>query len=128
METRTRTIFVIQEHWARVHHFDFRLEKNGVLKSWAVPKGVPQTPGIKRLAIPVDDHPLDYASFEGILPEGSYGAGRVAIWESGIYETIYWGDNRIEIDLHGERGKIQGYYIMIKTKIGFLIFKKQPTK
>ncbi len=121
----TVTIFVIHEHWARAHHFDFRLEKDGVLKSWAVPKGVPAVAGVKRLVIPVDDHPLDYATFEGILPDGSYGAGRVEIWETGTFETKTWTDSRIEIDLHGGRGKINGFYVLLKTKIGFLIFKKQ---
>jgi bifunctional non-homologous end joining protein LigD len=122
---RILAIFVIQEHWARAHHFDFRLEREGVLKSWAVPKGIPEVTGVKRLAIPVDDHALDYATFEGILPEGQYGAGRVEIWENGTFETKAWADNRIEIDLHGEHGKINGLYVMIKTKIGFLIFKRQ---
>ena len=120
-----RNIFVIQEHWARAHHFDFRLEKDGVLKSWAVPKGVPEVAGVKRLAIPVEDHPLDYASFEGIIPAGLYGAGRVEIWETGTYECRIWDENRIEMDLHGEKGKIEGSYAMIKTKMGFLIFKKK---
>ncbi len=92
-----------------------------------MPKGVPENPGVKRLAVPVDDHPLDYATFEGILPEGSYGAGRVAIWETGTFETISWGESRIEVELHGERGKIQGLYVIINTKIGFLIFKKKAT-
>ncbi|OLS14102.1 MAG: hypothetical protein RBG13Loki_2280 [Promethearchaeota archaeon CR_4] len=120
-----KPIFIIQEHWARAHHFDFRLEKDGVLKSWAVPKGIPDVSGVKRLAIPVEDHPKDYATFEGNLPEGQYGAGRVEIWETGTYETRTWDADRIEIDLHGKKGKIEGSYAMIKTKIGILIFKKK---
>jgi len=75
-------IFVIQEHWASRHHFDFRLEKDGVLKSWAIPRSIPQNAGEKRLAIEVEDHDLDYADFEGEITEG-YGKGKVKIWEKG---------------------------------------------
>ena len=117
-------IFVIQEHYASHHHFDFRLEKDGVLKSWAVPKGVPAEPGVKRLAVPVEDHPLDWASFEGVITEG-YGAGSVTVWETGTYEELQWDETRIDVHLAGERGKIQGHYVLIPFKENWLIFKKQ---
>jgi DNA ligase D-like protein (predicted 3'-phosphoesterase) len=95
--------FVIQEHYARSHHFDFRLEKDGVFKSWAVPKGVPLTEGTRRLAIQVDDHALDFGDFEGIIPEGQYGACKISIWDKGIYEPIEWLTNGITFKLQGSR-------------------------
>ncbi|MFI8771792.1 ATP-dependent DNA ligase [Gordonia sp. NPDC062954] len=106
-------IFVIQEHHARRLHYDFRLERDGVLVSWAVPKNLPDDPGQNRLAVHTEDHPMDYADFEGDIPAGEYGGGHVEIWDRGTYETEKWRDNEVIVRLHGNR--IQGRYALIKT-------------
>src|SRR6201987_4666036 len=99
-----RPIFVVQRHDARRLHYDFRLERDGVLASWAVPKGVPLEPGVRALAVHVEDHPLDYAGFEGELPKGQYGAGTVEIWDSGTYELLEEKkDGALAVHLHGKR-------------------------
>jgi DNA ligase D-like protein (predicted 3'-phosphoesterase) len=119
--SRKRPMFVIQKHAASSLHYDFRLEAGGVLKSWALPKGPSTDPGEKRLAMPVEDHPLDYAGFEGVIPEGQYGAGAVIVWDTGSYWTL--GDEPVEQAL--ERGhvavwlegrKLHGGYAL--TRIG----------
>jgi DNA ligase D-like protein (predicted 3'-phosphoesterase) len=106
--------FVLHEHFAQHHHFDFRLERDGVLKSWAVPKGLPEKPGERRLAIETEDHPLDYIGFEGTIPEGEYGAGTVKIADHGKYELLTWTDDRIEFILHGE--KFTGKFLLLRFR------------
>ena len=106
--------FVIQEHHARHLHYDLRLERDGVLKSWAVPKGIPETAGEKHLAVAVEDHPLEYGAFEGEIPKGEYGAGTVSIWDRGSYDTKHWDDEKIEVMLHGNR--LDGAYVLVKFK------------
>jgi DNA ligase D-like protein (predicted 3'-phosphoesterase) len=115
IENRTGgQIFVIQEHHARRLHYDLRLEKEGVLKSWAVPKGIPEKVGDKKLAVQTEDHPIGYASFEGIIPEGQYGAGTVKIWDKGSFDVKIWKEDMIEFTLKGER--LQGKYVLTKFK------------
>ena len=108
------TIFVVQEHHSRRLHYDLRLEKEGVLKSWAVPKGIPFEPNKKRLAVEVEDHPIEYSKFEGIIPKGQYGAGTVKIWDRGIYETKEWENDIIEFFPKGK--KMNGKYVLIRLK------------
>jgi DNA ligase D-like protein (predicted 3'-phosphoesterase) len=109
-------IFVIHKHDASHLHWDLRLEMNGVLKSWAVPKEPPLEKGVKRLAIQVEDHPIEYAKFSGTIPEGHYGAGKVEIWDNGTYELIEKDSKKIEFVLHGK--KLKGNYVLIKTRYG----------
>jgi len=108
-----KLIYVIQEHNARALHFDFRLEKDGVLKSWAVPKGIPEGDQ-KHLAVEVEDHPFEYRSFEGEIPKGQYGAGTVKIWDKGHYEPKLWEKDKIEVTLNGQR--LNGRYILVRLK------------
>lgn len=98
---------------------------DGVLKSWAVPKGPPTQPGIKRLAVEVEDHPIEYASFEGEIPEGEYGAGTVEIWDKGSYTLLERKETKITVDIHGK--KLNGIYLLIrfKGKKNWLLFKKK---
>ncbi len=118
-------IYVIQKHAARTLHYDFRLESGGVLKSWAVPKGPSTDPGQKRLAVPTEDHPMDYASFEGVIPEGQYGAGTVLVWDLGTFRTLgekdgkpvsledALGRGRANVWIEGR--KIRGGYSLVRT-------------
>jgi bifunctional non-homologous end joining protein LigD len=118
--------FVIQRHQASHLHFDFRLEMDGVLKSWAVPKGPPITPGEKRLAVQVEDHPLDYIKFAGIIPEGQYGAGTVEIWDKGEYTLNKKYPTQIEFGLKGK--KMAGTFVLIQTKGNNWLFIKRADK
>lgn len=115
-KSKGKLIFVIHEHHASHLHWDLRLEMNGVLKSWAIPKSPPLTKNAKRLAIQVEDHPLDYATFQGVIPEGNYGAGKVIIWDKGNYELKNKTSKKIEFVLHGK--KLHGDYVLIKTNYG----------
>jgi DNA ligase D-like protein (predicted 3'-phosphoesterase) len=115
-EEKEERMFVIQKHHARSLHYDLRLEDEGVLKSWAVPKEPPFEQGIKRLAVEVDDHELDYADFEGEIPDGEYGAGKVEIWDRGTYKLIDKQEKKIIFELSGE--KLKGNYVLLNTRMG----------
>jgi DNA ligase D-like protein (predicted 3'-phosphoesterase) len=136
---RKYAIFVVQKHQASHLHYDFRLEVDGVLKSWAVPKGVSNDPANKRLAVAVADHPLEYADFEGVIPEGEYGGGTVMVWDRGIFRNLREApeksrqtsmaasvaEGKVEVWLEGQ--KLKGGYVLINTKRGgdrnWLLFK-----
>lgn len=121
-------IFVVQQHHASTDHFDLRLEVDGVLKSWAVPKGPSTDPSESRLAVAVEDHPLDYADFEGVIPEGEYGAGTVLVWDAGPYRLVgkeqgepapvrdQIASGHVEVWLEGR--KLRGGYALIHSKMG----------
>jgi len=117
--------YVIHRHEATHLHWDLRLEMEGVLRSWAVPKEPPTEPGVRRLAVAVEDHPLEYAGFSGVIPEGQYGAGVVEIWDRGTYVPVSVKEDKLVIDIHGER--LRGRYCLVKTKLGkgtnWLFFK-----
>jgi len=104
--------FVVHEHHARRLHYDFRLEMDGALRSWAVPKGPPERIGDRRLAVQVEDHPLSYIDFTGMIPEGQYGAGAVGIWDHGTYTLEKRTDGELAFVLHGER--LHGPYALVR--------------
>jgi bifunctional non-homologous end joining protein LigD len=128
-ERGAEPIFVVQRHDARSLHYDFRLERDGALASWAVPKGVPMEPGEQHLAVHVEDHPLDYADFEGEIPKGEYGAGSVEIWDRGTYELVEEKKNGgLTVRLHGE--KLEGTWALVPAKLSgdpknWLILRKR---
>ncbi len=107
-------IFVVHEHHARRLHFDLRLEMEDVLKSWAVPKGPSMNPADKRLAVMVADHDMDYAGFEGTIPEGMYGAGAVAIWDKGTYELKAGNVSTGKLDIFFSGKKLKGLFALAK--------------
>src|SRR3954463_4509195 len=106
--------FVVQEHHARRLHWDLRLEHEGALASWAVPRGIPHDPARNGLAVRTEDHPLEYLDFHGEIPEGNYGAGTMTIWDRGVYEVHKWRDSEVMVTLHGER--VQGRYVLFRTR------------
>jgi DNA ligase D-like protein (predicted 3'-phosphoesterase) len=125
MDSQDGPVFVIQKHDASSLHFDFRLQIDGVLKSWAVPKGPSTDPRDRRLAVPTEDHPLDYADFEGVIPEDQYGGGTVLIWDRGTFRNITekngevqplpdaWRAGHLLVELDGE--KLTGGYALHRT-------------
>ncbi|MHB8841059.1 MAG: DNA polymerase ligase N-terminal domain-containing protein [Candidatus Aquicultor sp.] len=129
--------FVVQEHYASHHHFDLRLELPAdffasgepsgpvVLKSWAIPKGISDEKGVKRLAVQVEDHPVSYIDFEGTIPKGQYGAGTVSIWDSGTFEIVEKKPKSLKLTLHGKQ--LSGEFHLVHTTFGkgnvWLIFK-----
>jgi len=118
-------VYVIQKHQATRLHYDLRLEIDGVLKSWAVPKIPPTEKGIKRLAVQVEDHPVEYANFEGIIPQGQYGAGTVEIWDKGQYVLKESEEGKLVFEIKGE--KLRGDYCLVRFKgrKNWLFFKKK---
>ena len=125
----SKPIFVIQKHAARNLHYDFRLGVNGVLKSWAVPKGPSTDPRVKRAAFAVEDHPLSYAKFEGVIPEGEYGAGVVMVWDIGTYRNITEKDGRkIAIDRALKNGHVSVKLNGKKLRGGFSLTRIEKGK
>jgi DNA ligase D-like protein (predicted 3'-phosphoesterase) len=121
-----RPVYMVHEHHSRQHHWDLRLEFDGVLKSWAVPKGLPEEAGVKRLAREVDDHALSYAPFEGTIPEGAYGAGKVEVWDRGTFVVRERAPGKYVLELKGKQ--VRGVYHMVQTRMNddprnWLIFR-----
>jgi DNA ligase D-like protein (predicted 3'-phosphoesterase) len=118
-------IYVVHKHAATHLHYDLRLEMDGTLKSWAIPKEPPVQPTVKRLAVQVEDHPISYATFQGTIPEGEYGAGTVEIWDKGTYKLIDRKEDKLVVEINGE--KLHGSYVLVrlKNKKNWLFFKKK---
>jgi len=119
------SIYVVQKHAATHLHYDLRLEMDGTLKSWAIPKEPPIEPGVKRLAVQVEDHPLSYATFQGTIPKGEYGAGTVEIWDKGTFKLMDRKEDKLIVEINGE--KLRGSYVFVrlKGKQNWLFFKKK---
>jgi len=124
-KTDSKNIYVIQKHQATHLHYDLRLEMDGVLKSWAIPKTPPTEKGVKRLAVQVEDHPIEYADFEGTIPEGQYGAGTVEIWDKGEYVVKDRKEDKLIFEIKGN--KLKGDYVLLRFKgrKNWLFFKKK---
>jgi len=130
---RKHNIFVVQKHDASKLHYDFRLEVEGVLKSWAIPKGPSRNPSDKRLAVETKDHPIGYADFEGIIPKGQYGAGAVIVWDRGTYRNMTQKDGKAVSIADALKGghavlwlygkKLKGGYAFTRTKMGWILVK-----
>jgi DNA ligase D-like protein (predicted 3'-phosphoesterase) len=125
---KSNGIYVIQKHQATHLHYDLRLEIDGVLKSWAIPKEPPMQPNLKRLAVKTEDHPIEYADFKGMIPEGLYGAGKVEIWDLGTFIPIELDETKIIFSIKGR--KLKGDYCLIKLRPktdqkNWLFFKKR---
>ena len=118
--------YCIQEHHATRLHYDLRLELSGVAKSWALPKKPTSEEGVKRLAVEVEDHDISYMDFEGVIEEGSYGAGEVKIWDSGWWEPESIKDGKIVMMLHGK--KLRGRFTILRFKKGYWLFFKSKEK
>ena len=120
-------IFVVHHHFATREHYDLRIQRNGVLKSWAVPKQPPLKPGIKRLAVQVPDHKSSYANFKGTIPKGQYGAGKVEIWDKGTIKVMEWNPKKIMVEFKGK--KLKGNYALVPFKStgkkNWLLFKEK---
>jgi bifunctional non-homologous end joining protein LigD len=117
--------FVVQEHHARALHWDLRLERDGVLASWAVPKGIPVDPARNHLAVQTEDHPMEYLDFEGEIPAGSYGGGSMGVWDAGTFETHKWDERKVMVRLRGER--VHGRYVLFRTRANqWMIHRMDP--
>jgi len=118
-------MYVIQKHAATHLHYDLRLGMDGVLKSWAIPKEPSTVPNVRRLAVQVEDHPIEYANFEGTIPEGEYGAGTVEIWDRGTYRLIDRKEDKLIVEINGNR--LKGTYVLVRFKDqkNWLFFKKK---
>ncbi|MDO9181358.1 MAG: DNA polymerase ligase N-terminal domain-containing protein [Bacteriovorax sp.] len=136
-DENSNPIFVVQEHHASHLHYDFRLELDGVLKSWAIPKGPSMIPAEKRLAIEVEDHPIEYAQFHGTIPKGEYGAGEVYIWDKGTWQIegdAHQGIKKGKLEFLLKGKKLKGHFLLIRMhslqvdkKNNWLLIKKNET-
>ncbi|MGI0130905.1 MAG: DNA polymerase ligase N-terminal domain-containing protein, partial [Thermoplasmata archaeon] len=117
--------FVVHEHHARALHWDLRLERDGALVSWAIPKGMPRDPSSNHLAVPTEDHPLSYLEFSEEIPRGNYGAGRMSIWDRGTYDCHKWDEREVSVTFHG--GRLTGRHVLFETREGrWMIHRVDP--